>query len=158
MFGKFPTKIFKSISDQMILPKTSTKRKLVNYPKFFQELQCSKKQTVQDLLYEGKQVYFETRLHTLKVLLCCFLSNVQRDMAWGFQMSYYSLPQIKGLDSCDLTKLEVQKRRVNPLPLESGESNLLDEISLESKMSDFFQTSNLDRSQFCSPLTYDGAQ
>ena len=35
------------------------------------------------------------------------------------------------------------------------ESDLLHKISLKSKMSDFFQTSNFDGSQFCSPLSYD---
>ena len=42
-------------------------------------------------VYDIKWGYFEWRLRTLKVLFCCFLSYVHKDMTWGFQMSYYSL-------------------------------------------------------------------
>ena len=45
-------------------------------------------------------------------------------MAWSFQMSYNSLPKLKGLQS-------------------QAESDLLNEISLESKMSD------CDNQYFC---------
>ena len=95
---------------------------------------------------------------TLKVLLCCFLINIQSDMAWSFQMSYYSSPQIKGLQSCDLSKFEVQKKGLPGSYLNKAESDLLNKISFKFKMSDFFQTSNFDKSQFCSPLTYEDAQ
>ena len=71
-----------------------------------EKLQCLKKQ---DPLYEAKQLYFEPRLHTLKLQFCCFFSNIQRSMAWGFQMNYCSSPQLKGLQSCDLSKLEDKK-------------------------------------------------
>ena len=40
---------------------------------------------------------FEPRLHTLEMLESCFISDVQTDMAWGFQMSYYSSSYFKGL-------------------------------------------------------------
>ena len=43
--------------------------------------------------------YFELLLHTLKVLECCFSSIVQRDMAWGFQMSNFSSSYLKGLQN-----------------------------------------------------------
>ena len=51
--------------------------------------------------------YFSRRSETLKVVLCCFLSYVLINMAWGFQMSYYSSSLLKGLQNCDLLKLEV---------------------------------------------------
>ena len=46
------------------------------------------------------------------------LSIVQRDMAWSFQMSYYTLSYLKGLQNCDLSKLEVQKSGVTPVQVE----------------------------------------
>ena len=36
----------------------------------------------------GKFTLFKTRLGTLKVLNCCFLSSVLKSMTWDFQMSY----------------------------------------------------------------------
>ena len=65
-------------------------------------LQCLKKQTVQNLLYEGKQVYFEPRLHTLKVLLCCFSSIIHRNLTQGFKKSYCASSYVMGLQNCDL--------------------------------------------------------
>ena len=60
-------------------------------------------------VYDMKWGYFEWELRTLKVLLCCFLSYVNKDMIWGFQKSYFSLSQLKRLQKCDLSKLEFQK-------------------------------------------------
>ena len=73
-------------------------------------------------------------------------------MAQGFQMSYFSLSQLKGLQNCDLSKLKVRKNGVNLLQIES---DVLDKISLKPNMSDFFQTFDFNRLQFCSPLSYD---
>ena len=70
-----------------------------------------------------------------------FIDNIgdtMDDMAWGFQKSYYSSPKLIGLQNCDLSKLEVQKSGVALVQLESGKSDLLNKISLEPKMSDFF--------------------
>ena len=53
-----------------------------------------------------------------------FLSNVQRDMAWGFQKSYYTSSLLKGLQSCDLSKLEVKKN----FKLRGQNSNLLNDM------------------------------
>ena len=50
--------------------------------------------------------FFEPRIHNIKVLLYCFLSYVPRYLALGFQNSYNTLSQLKGLQSCDLSKLE----------------------------------------------------
>ena len=41
----------------------------------------------------------------LKVLLYYFLILAQTDIAWGFQMSYFS-----SLQNCDLSKLEVKEK------------------------------------------------
>ena len=38
-------------------------------------------------VYDIKWGYFEWELHTIKVLLCCTLSYVNKDMTWGFQIS-----------------------------------------------------------------------
>ena len=37
----------------------------------------------------SKLTLLKLSLQLLKVLLCCFLSKVQIDMTWGFQMSYF---------------------------------------------------------------------
>ena len=43
-------------------------------------------------VYDIKWGYFEWRLHTLKELFSYVLDYVHKDMTWGFQMSYFSLP------------------------------------------------------------------
>ena len=72
-----------------------------------------------------------------------FFSSVQTNMTWGFQMSYYSSSQLKGLQNCDLSKLEIQRK--------SGTGS---QATLEwAVWQNSFRTFNFDRSQFCSPLT-----
>ena len=67
-------------------------------------------------------------------------------------MSYFGYFQLKGLQNCQMSKFEVQKIEVTPDPLES---DLLNKISLEPKISDlFFQISNFDTWQLCSPLPF----
>ena len=78
----------------------------------------------------------------LKILNCCFFCSVQTSMTLGFQMSYYSSSQLKGLENCDLSKFEVQKE--NYRAAHSSVAHCQDP--------DFFHTSNFDRSQFWSPL------
>ena len=75
------------------------------FPSFRKNLQSSK-QTLSNLhfssrlqwlaekldsleVYDVKQGYSQLELHTLKVLLCRFLSYVNKDMTRGFQMSYF---------------------------------------------------------------------
>ena len=55
-------------------------------------IQPAKKRYTHCPLYEAKKGYLESRLNTLKVLECCFLSIFPIDIALGFQKSYYSLP------------------------------------------------------------------
>ena len=50
-------------------------------------------------------------------------------------MSYSAFFQLKGLPNCQMSKFEVQKNGVTPVPIES---DLLNKISLEPKISDFF--------------------
>ena len=59
-------------------------------------------------------------------------------------MNYASF-QLKGLPNCQMSKFEVRKNGVIPAPIES---DLLNEISLDPKMSDFFQTQNLTAGSF----------
>ena len=57
-------------------------------------------------------------------------------------MSYSLSFQLKGLPNCQMSKFEVWINWVIPEPIES---DLVDNINLESKMSDFFlQTSHFD--------------
>ena len=42
-------------------------------------------------------------------MLPCFFSKVQEHIAKNFQMSHYSSSQVKGLQNCDLPKLDVKK-------------------------------------------------
>ena len=44
----------------------------------------------------------------LKSVVMLFLGKFQKDMTWGFQMSYYLVSYIKRLQNCDLSNLEVQ--------------------------------------------------
>ena len=56
------------------------------------------------------------------------------------------------LQSCYLSNLDIQKRRVTLLQLESDKSNLLNETSLEFKMSDsFFKPPTLTGHSFAAP-------
>ena len=50
-------------------------------------------------------------------------------------MSYTASSQLKGLPNCKMLKFEVRKNGVTPLPIES---DLLNKISPESEMADFF--------------------
>ena len=56
-------------------------------------------------------------------------------------MSYFASFQFKGLPKYQMSKLEVQKNGVTTVSIES---DLLDKISLEPKLSDYFQISNFD--------------
>ena len=56
-------------------------------------------------------------------------------------MSFSASFQLKGLPSCQMSKFEVQKNGVTPVPIES---DLFNKISLEPKVSDFFQNSKFD--------------
>ena len=51
-------------------------------------------------VYDIKWGYFEWRLHTLKVLLCCSLSYVYNDMTWGpKKLTYTSVPYLVKMGS-----------------------------------------------------------
>ena len=66
----------------------------------------------------------------LKVKCICI------DMTWGFQMSYYSSSQLKGLQKSDLSKLEVWKEFCHTANLNVARGRVLD----------IFQIYNFDRS------------
>ena len=54
-----------------------------------------------------------------------FFRIMQIHVAWGFQMSYFSLSYLKELQNYDLSKLDVQNSGVTLVRLESSESDLL---------------------------------
>ena len=83
--------------------------------------------------------YFERVSCTLKVLLYCFLSFVYIDMTWGFQMIYFSSSQLKGLQNCDLSKLEVEKDAKIDHPGCVGLCLITVKRSLKPQMSEFLR-------------------
>ena len=58
-------------------------------------------------VYDIKWGYLEWKLRSLKVLLCCFLSYVNKGMTLVFQMNHLSSSKLKRLQNCDLSKLEI---------------------------------------------------
>ena len=102
-----------------------------------------------------KQGYFDPRLNTLKVLKCCFLSNLQIDMDLGFLKSYYIyIIMLKRLQNCDLSNLEAKKKLPSATPVCYLSKKGFD--SIQARI--FFLTSTFDRSQFCSTLSYKDEQ
>ena len=71
----------------------------------------------------------------------------------GLQKIYHTSVQLKGMQSCDLSKLEV----IGHFGLKATfyQINLTQPDSTWTGGTPLFWTSNFDRSQFCSPLNYD---